>query len=117
MTGICFFLLIMLMNDNNTDINMLTFNSYDISTTQDSQVSKLLTIKPSRRRRVKPRGPVMKRLIQQLKLNYGLFLNGYGIQRSEQYIYDLFNDDESNISLYKGQPIVYTDVNDPADST
>ncbi|RIA91139.1 hypothetical protein C1645_805361 [Glomus cerebriforme] len=44
-------------------------------------------------------------MIQQLKLNYGLFLDGYNIQTSKQAI--LMEDGELNVNLYNGQPIVY----------
>jgi hypothetical protein len=50
-------------------------------------------------------------MIQQLKLNHGLFLNGYNIQPSEQAI--VTEKGIFNISLYNGQPIIYTNVNDP----
>ncbi|GBC08651.1 hypothetical protein RclHR1_00830002 [Rhizophagus clarus] len=49
-------------------------------------------------------------LVQQLKSNHGLFLNGYNIGPSKQAVFT--KDGELNISLYKGQPLVYTSVND-----
>ncbi|CAB4485400.1 unnamed protein product [Rhizophagus irregularis] len=45
-----------------------------------------------------------------LKLNYGLFLNGYSIEPSKQAIFT--ENGELNISLYEGQPLVYTFIND-----
>src|SRR5207248_2376968 len=49
-------------------------------------------------------------IIQQFKLNHGLFLDGYNIKPSEQAV--LFEDGELNINLYEGQPLVYSVVND-----
>uniref|UniRef100_U9SFS3 Uncharacterized protein n=1 Tax=Rhizophagus irregularis (strain DAOM 181602 / DAOM 197198 / MUCL 43194) TaxID=747089 RepID=U9SFS3_RHIID len=49
-------------------------------------------------------------IIQKFKLNHGLFLNGHKIEPSKQAV--LAGDGELNISLYKGQPLVYTSVND-----
>ncbi|CAB4388333.1 unnamed protein product [Rhizophagus irregularis] len=49
-------------------------------------------------------------IIQQFKLNYGLFLDGYSIKPSEQAV--LSEDGDLDISLYEGQPLVYTFVND-----
>ncbi|PKY51973.1 hypothetical protein RhiirA4_495361 [Rhizophagus irregularis] len=49
-------------------------------------------------------------IIQNLKLNYGLFLYGYGMQHSKYAIYDDIG--ELEISLYDGQPLVYTNIND-----
>ena len=43
-------------------------------------------------------------IIEQFKLNHGLFLDGYSIKPSKQAV--LFEDGELNISLYKGQPLV-----------
>jgi TPR repeat protein len=51
-------------------------------------------------------------LIQQLKLNYGLFLNGYNIQPSKQAV--VTEKGKLNISLYNRQPLVYTVINNPA---
>jgi TPR repeat protein len=48
--------------------------------------------------------------IQQLKLNHGLFLDGYNILPSKQAIF--IENGELNVSLYEGQPIVYTYIND-----
>ncbi|CAI2184104.1 5394_t:CDS:2, partial [Funneliformis geosporum] len=50
-------------------------------------------------------------LIQQLKLNHGLFLDGNIIRPSNEAIFS--NDGELDISLYEGEPIVYTIINDP----
>ncbi|CAB4432222.1 unnamed protein product [Rhizophagus irregularis] len=58
---------------------------------------------------------INQQLIQQLKLNHGLFLNGYDIQRGKEAIFA--EDGELNINLYNGQPIVYTDINDPVSPT
>ena len=44
-------------------------------------------------------------IIQKLKLNHGLFLYSCGMQPSKQAIY---NKGELDISLYDGQPLVYT---------
>ncbi|CAB4471293.1 unnamed protein product [Rhizophagus irregularis] len=49
-------------------------------------------------------------MIQQLKLTHGLFLNGYDIQPSEQAI--VTEKGKLDMSLYNGQPIVYTNIND-----
>ncbi|RGB40275.1 hypothetical protein C1646_663991 [Rhizophagus diaphanus] len=48
--------------------------------------------------------------VQQLKLNYGLFLNGYSIEPSKQAVF--VEDGELNMTLYEGQPLVYTSIND-----
>src|SRR2546430_14880721 len=56
-----------------------------------------------------------KKMIQQFKLNHGLFLNGYSIKPSKQAVYS--GDGKLNISLYKGQPLVYTFVNDHSSHT
>ncbi|CAG8575268.1 1122_t:CDS:2, partial [Rhizophagus irregularis] len=50
-------------------------------------------------------------VIQQLKLTHGLFINGYNIQPSEQAI--VTEKGKLDMSLYNGQPIVYTNINDP----
>src|ERR1044071_4273827 len=47
-------------------------------------------------------------IIQQFKLNHGLFLDGNSIKPSEQAI---FVDSDLDISLYKGSPIVYIKIN------
>ncbi|PKC13542.1 hypothetical protein RhiirA5_496063 [Rhizophagus irregularis] len=52
-----------------------------------------------------------KQVIQQLKLTHGLILNGYNIQPSEQAI--VTEKGKMDMSLYNGQPIVYTNINDP----
>jgi hypothetical protein len=49
-------------------------------------------------------------IIQQFKLNHGLFLNGYSIEPSKQAIFT--EDGELNMSLYEGDPLVYTSIND-----
>jgi serine/threonine protein kinase len=49
-------------------------------------------------------------IIQQFKLNYGLFLDGYSIKPSEQAVFS--EDGDLDISLYEDQPLVYTFVND-----
>ncbi|CAB5386230.1 unnamed protein product [Rhizophagus irregularis] len=53
---------------------------------------------------------VSQQIIQNLKLNHGLFLNGHKIEPSKRAV--LFGDGILNISLYEGQPIVYTFIND-----
>ncbi|CAB4378635.1 unnamed protein product [Rhizophagus irregularis] len=53
-------------------------------------------------------------VIQLLKLTHGLFLNGYNIQPSEQAI--VTEKGKLDMSLYNGQPMVYTNINDPASS-
>ncbi|GES80260.1 kinase-like domain-containing protein [Rhizophagus clarus] len=53
-------------------------------------------------------------LIKRLNLNYGLFLNKCNIRPSNKAIF--MEDGELNIILYDGQPIIYTDVNDPSSS-
>ncbi|POG80832.1 kinase-like domain-containing protein [Rhizophagus irregularis DAOM 181602=DAOM 197198] len=53
---------------------------------------------------------VSQQIIQNLKLNHGLFLNGHKIEPSKRAV--LFEDGILNISLYEGQPIVYTFIND-----
>ncbi|CAB4426367.1 unnamed protein product [Rhizophagus irregularis] len=50
-------------------------------------------------------------VIQQLKLTHGLFLNGYNIQPSEHAI--VTEKGKLDMRLYNGQPIVYTNINDP----
>ncbi|CAI2169164.1 14482_t:CDS:2 [Funneliformis geosporum] len=54
-------------------------------------------------------------MIQQLKLNHGLFLDEYGIQPSKLAIFK--DDGKLNISPYNEQPIVYTNINDPNSTT
>jgi hypothetical protein len=49
-------------------------------------------------------------IIQQFKVNHGLFLNGYSIEPSKQAVFT--EDGELNMSLYEGQPLVYTSIND-----
>ncbi|PKB95824.1 hypothetical protein RhiirA5_435964, partial [Rhizophagus irregularis] len=49
-------------------------------------------------------------MIQQFNLNHGLFLNRYSIEPSKQAVFT--EDGELNISLYEGQPLVYTSIND-----
>ncbi|CAB4414886.1 unnamed protein product [Rhizophagus irregularis] len=49
-------------------------------------------------------------IIQNLKLNHGLFLNGHKIEPSKQAVF--FEDGILNMSLYEGQPMVYTSIND-----
>ncbi|CAB4433379.1 unnamed protein product [Rhizophagus irregularis] len=50
-------------------------------------------------------------IIQQLKLNHGLFLDGCNIKPSEHAIF--VEDGELSMSLYDDQPIVYISVNEP----
>src|SRR3954454_10792111 len=47
--------------------------------------------------------------------NHGLFLDGYSIKPSKQAVY--LEDGELNTSLYKGQPLVYTFINDHSSHT
>ncbi|UZO03689.1 uncharacterized protein OCT59_024092 [Rhizophagus irregularis] len=54
-------------------------------------------------------------MIRHFNLNHGLFLNGYNIKPSRQAIYS--EDGEVNISLYEGQPSVYTLINDHSSHT
>ncbi|CAB5377687.1 unnamed protein product [Rhizophagus irregularis] len=54
-------------------------------------------------------------VIKHFKLNYGLFLNGYSIESSKHAIYS--EDGEVNISLYEGQPTIYTIINDHSSRT
>ncbi|CAB4388385.1 unnamed protein product [Rhizophagus irregularis] len=49
-------------------------------------------------------------IIQNLKLNHGLFLNGHKIEPSKKAVF--FEDGILNMSLYEGQPMVYTSIND-----
>src|SRR5438034_600646 len=49
-------------------------------------------------------------MIQQLKLNHGLFLDGCNIEPSKQAVF--VEDGKLNISSYEGQPFVYTSIND-----
>ncbi|CAG8552419.1 12204_t:CDS:2, partial [Funneliformis mosseae] len=53
-------------------------------------------------------------IIQQLKLNYGLFLDGRSIRSSNEAI---FVDGDLKIKFFRGEPIVYTNVNDPKSLT
>ncbi|GBB83350.1 hypothetical protein RclHR1_10080003 [Rhizophagus clarus] len=53
---------------------------------------------------------VSQQIIQSLKLNHGLFLNGHKIEPSKRAV--LFGDGVLNMNLYDGQPIVYTFIND-----
>ncbi|CAB5388779.1 unnamed protein product [Rhizophagus irregularis] len=48
-------------------------------------------------------------MIKQLKLNHGLFLDGYRIEPSKQAV--LSENGILNISLYREQPLIYTYVN------
>ncbi|CAB5392622.1 unnamed protein product [Rhizophagus irregularis] len=56
-----------------------------------------------------------KQIIQQWKLNHGLFLDGYRIQPSKQAVFA--DDGDLDISLYKGDPVVYININDPDSPT
>jgi hypothetical protein len=49
-------------------------------------------------------------IIQKFKLNHGLFLDGYSIKPSKNAV--CVEDGELNMSLYEGQPLVYTSIND-----
>src|SRR5688572_26205253 len=51
-------------------------------------------------------------IIQHLKLNHGLSLDGNYIQPSEQAIFT--QDGTLSISLYNGEPIVYININNPS---
>ncbi|CAB5345074.1 unnamed protein product [Rhizophagus irregularis] len=53
-------------------------------------------------------------IIQHWNLNYGLFLDGSSIQPSEKPVLD--EDGDLDISVYKEEPIVYTNINNPAES-
>ncbi|CAB4388410.1 unnamed protein product [Rhizophagus irregularis] len=68
------------------------------------------TLKSKKLKESMPRNELLKPLIQQFKLNYGLFLDGFRIEPSRQAI--LIEDGELNISLYDDQPFVYTSIND-----
>ncbi|GBC10312.1 hypothetical protein RclHR1_09510003 [Rhizophagus clarus] len=48
-------------------------------------------------------------IIRQFKLNHGLILNGYDIMASLQGV--AAEDGELKVNLYKGQPLVYTNIN------
>ncbi|CAB4412814.1 unnamed protein product [Rhizophagus irregularis] len=50
-------------------------------------------------------------IIQHWNLNYGLFLDGSNIQPSNKPV--LVNDGDLDISVYNGEPIVYTNINNP----
>ncbi|CAB4419745.1 unnamed protein product [Rhizophagus irregularis] len=54
-------------------------------------------------------------MIKQLKLNHGLFLNGYRIEPSKQAV--LSENGILNISLYREQPLIYTYVNNHGSHT
>jgi len=49
-------------------------------------------------------------IIQRFKLNHGLFLDGCSIKPSKQAIF--VENGELNIGLYRGQPLIYTLIND-----
>ncbi|CAI2170180.1 19206_t:CDS:2 [Funneliformis geosporum] len=54
-------------------------------------------------------------IVQKLKLNHGLYSDGHSIQPSNEAI---FTDDGGlDIILYKGEPLVYTNINDPNSPT
>ncbi|GBC04288.1 hypothetical protein RclHR1_00560015 [Rhizophagus clarus] len=53
---------------------------------------------------------VSQQIIQNLKLNHGLFLNGHKIEFSKRAV--LSGDGDYDMDIYKGQPIVYTFIND-----
>ncbi|RGB37266.1 kinase-like domain-containing protein [Rhizophagus diaphanus] len=50
-------------------------------------------------------------IIQHWNLNYGLCLNGSSIQPSKKPV--LVDDGNLDLSVYKGEPIVYTNINNP----
>ncbi|GBC04293.1 hypothetical protein RclHR1_00560020 [Rhizophagus clarus] len=53
---------------------------------------------------------VSQQIFQNLKLNHGLFLNGYKIEPSKLAL--LSGDGDYDMNIYEGQPIVYTFIND-----
>ncbi|CAG8532582.1 17096_t:CDS:2 [Funneliformis caledonium] len=55
------------------------------------------------------------KIIQQWKLNYGLFCDGASIQPSKKAV--LVDDGDLDINLYKGMPIVFINTNNPDCST
>jgi TPR repeat protein len=55
-----------------------------------------------------------RQMIRQLKLNHGLLFDGYNLQPSRQAIFT--NNGELNVSLYSGQPIIYSNINDSISS-
>ncbi|CAG8483572.1 3155_t:CDS:2, partial [Funneliformis caledonium] len=50
-------------------------------------------------------------IIQKLKLNHGLFLDGDTMKPSKEAIYNV--NGELDINVYDGQPIIYTNINEP----
>jgi hypothetical protein len=54
-------------------------------------------------------------MIKQLKLNHGIFLDGYRIKPSKQAV--LSENGILNISLYREQPVIYFNINDPNSRT
>ncbi|CAB4488107.1 unnamed protein product [Rhizophagus irregularis] len=51
-----------------------------------------------------------KSLVQQLKLNHGLYLNGCSLENSKQAV--LIESGELNINLFDDQPSAYLSIND-----
>src|SRR5690349_6052567 len=92
-------------------------SSYDTSTSRLSKNSESKTksssISNSKRTAIKLTIDNRQQMIQQLKLNHALLLDGSSIRSSEQaaFISDL------DLSLYKEEPIIYTNINDPEGPT
>ncbi|RGB40091.1 hypothetical protein C1646_800962 [Rhizophagus diaphanus] len=68
------------------------------------------TLKSKKLKESMPIKELLQPLIQQFKLNYGLFLDGCIIKPGKQAV--LNEDGKVNISLYDDQPFVYTSIND-----
>jgi hypothetical protein len=52
----------------------------------------------------------LQQMIQQFKVNYGLFLDGRSIKPSKQAVFT--ENGKLNMNLYEGQPLVYFSIND-----
>ncbi|GES80247.1 kinase-like domain-containing protein [Rhizophagus clarus] len=54
---------------------------------------------------------IKQQMMKQWKLHHGLFLNGHSIQPSKQAV--LVDNGDLTLNLYKGEPTVYININDP----
>ncbi|RIA91144.1 hypothetical protein C1645_768266, partial [Glomus cerebriforme] len=89
-------------------------NGYDLAMRRLNELSENSPLK-SKEKEVEKDSLTEQQIIQQWKLHHGLFLDGHSIQSSKQAIF--VDNGDLNISLYKGEPLVYININDPDNLT
>ncbi|GES80252.1 kinase-like domain-containing protein [Rhizophagus clarus] len=91
-------------------------NGYDLAIKRLGKLSKILPLESAEVKDVDSltKQQIKQQMMKQWKLHYGLFLNGHSIQPSERAVF--VDNGDLIINLYKGEPIVYININDPNSS-